>query len=116
MAAAPAATGRPAEPRHGLRIFLIWVVPALIADLLIWFAWGPHMPPGAMSSSAASQQLDLKVMAVLGVPVMLFVFTYFGYALIVWRHRPGDDEDGPPQLAVPRCMAAPHVRSYAPRS
>ena len=29
-------------------------------------------------------------------PVMLFVWTYFGYALINWRHRRGDDEDGPP--------------------
>ncbi len=29
-------------------------------------------------------------------PVMLFVWTYFGYTLINWRHRDGDDEDGPP--------------------
>ena len=29
-------------------------------------------------------------------PVMLFVWTYFGYTLINWRHRDGDDDDGPP--------------------
>ena len=38
------------EPNHGLRIFLIWLPVALVADLLIWFVWGPHLPPGAMSS------------------------------------------------------------------
>ncbi|MGE5291647.1 MAG: cytochrome c oxidase subunit II [Micromonosporaceae bacterium] len=92
---APTAGGG-AEPRHGLRIFLIWLPLAIIADLLIWFVWYPHMPPGRMSVEAAGQQFDIAVMAVLAAPVLLFVWTYFGYALIVWRHREGDDEDGPP--------------------
>jgi cytochrome c oxidase subunit 2 len=35
------------------------------------------------------------VLAISGAPVMLFVWVYFGYALIVWRRRPGDDTDGP---------------------
>jgi cytochrome c oxidase subunit II len=97
MAAADAMAGaqRP-EPNHGLRIFLIWLPIALVADLLIWFVWGPHMPPGDISSSAASQQSDINVMAVMAAPVMAFVLTYGVYALIVWRHREGDDEDGPP--------------------
>ncbi len=84
-----------AEPRHGLRIFLIWIVLALAADLVIWFVWYPHLPPGAMSDAAKSQQFDIAVLAVTGAPVMLFVFVYFGYALVVWRARPGDDGDGP---------------------
>jgi cytochrome c oxidase subunit II len=92
---APAATS-PAEPRHGRRIFLIWIVLALVADLLIWFLWYPHMPPGDMSSSAKHQQFDITVLALAAAPVMLFVWIYFGYALINWRHRDGDDEDGPP--------------------
>ncbi|HLX47266.1 MAG TPA: cytochrome c oxidase subunit II [Streptosporangiaceae bacterium] len=92
----PAATGTAAEPRHGLRIFLIWLVAAAIADPLIWFVWGPHMPPGDMASAAASQQFDINVMAVMAAPVMLFVLIYSGYALIVWRYREGDEEDGPP--------------------
>ena len=85
-----------AEPRHGLRIFLIWLVTSAVADPLIWFAWGPHMPPGDMSSSAASQQFDINVMALMAAPVMLFVLIYAGYAMIVWRYREGDEEDGPP--------------------
>ena len=42
------------------------------------------------------QQFDIAVLALAAAPVMLFVWTYFGYALINWRHREGDDEDGPP--------------------
>ena len=59
------------------------------------------MPPGAESSSAASQQTDITVMAVMAAPVMLFVLVYSGYALTVWRHREGDDEDGPPIHGTP---------------
>ena len=58
--------------------------------------WYPHLPPGRMSDQAQGQQFDIAVMAVLAAPVLLFVWVYFAYALIVWRHRPGDDEDGPP--------------------
>ena len=96
---APAASGRAdgrEEPNHGLRIFLIWIVLALVADLLIWFLWYPHMPPGRMSLSAQHQQFDITVLGLAAAPVMLFVWTYFGYTLINWRHRDGDDEDGPP--------------------
>jgi cytochrome c oxidase subunit 2 len=92
---APAASAQ-GGPNHGMRIFLIWLPLALIADLLIWFLLYPHLPPGDMSSSASHQQFDIAVMAVAAAPVLLFVWVYAGYALITWRHREGDDEDGPP--------------------
>jgi cytochrome c oxidase subunit II len=93
---APARQAGPSgEPNHGIRIFIPWLVLSVAADLVIWFVWGPHLPPGTMSSSASSQQFDIRVMAVMAAPVMLFVLIYFGYALIVWHHREGDDEDGP---------------------
>ena len=88
---APAA----AEPRHGMRIFLIWLVPVIVVELVIWLAWYPHMQPGAMTSSSQSQQLDIAVMAAMAAPVLLFIWVYFAYALVTWRRRPGDDEDGP---------------------
>jgi cytochrome c oxidase subunit 2 len=91
-----AAAGASGDARHGLRIFLIWLPLAIIADLVIWFVWYPHLPPGRMSDQAQGQQFDIAVMAVLAAPVLLFVWVYFAYALIVWRRRPGDDEDGPP--------------------
>jgi cytochrome c oxidase subunit 2 len=99
MAASSTEAGQTAEPKgpnHGLRIFLIWLPLAVVADLLIWIVWGPHLPPGNLTDQAHSQQWDLLMLFVLATPVMLFVILFFAYALIVWRHREGDDEDGPP--------------------
>jgi len=94
-----------AEPNHGLRIFLIWLPIAVAADLLLYFVYGPHMPPGQMTNSAASQQFDIKVMSVLAAPVVAFVLVGIGYSLIVWRHREGDDDDGPPIFGHARIQA-----------
>ena len=85
-----------AGARHGLRIFLIWIVLALAADLVIWFVWRPHMPPGDMSDAARHQQFDIAVLAVSGAPVIIFVLVYFIYSIVVWRARPGDESDGEP--------------------
>ena len=52
---APAASAQ-AEPNHGMRIFLIWLPLALIADLLIWFVWYPHLPPGACPRRRATSR------------------------------------------------------------
>jgi len=86
----------PAEPRHGRRLLGIWLVLALAADLLIWFAWKPHLPPGDMSDAARHQQFDIAVLAVSAAPVIIFVLLYFAYSLVVWRARPGDEDDGEP--------------------
>lgn len=83
------------EPSHALRIFLPWLVVSVVADWLIWSVWGPHLPPGDMASAASNQQFDIKVMAVIAAPVTAFVLIYFGYALVVWRQRDGDETDGP---------------------
>jgi cytochrome c oxidase subunit II len=92
-------------PNHGLRIFIIWLPIAIIADWLLYFVYGPHMPPGRMSTSAASQQFDIKVMSVMAAPIMAFVLVYGVYAMIVWRHKEGDDADGPPIYGHTRIQA-----------
>jgi cytochrome c oxidase subunit II len=84
------------EPNHLLRVLLIWVPLALAADLLLWFVYGPHMPPGDMSTSASSEQFDIRVMSVMAAPVVLAVLIYAVYALRTWRSSLGDEEDGPP--------------------
>jgi cytochrome c oxidase subunit II len=105
--AAPEATVANArsEPNHGLRIFLTWLPLAVAADLLIWFLLYPHMPPGRMSSSASHQAFDITYLALWAAPVMLFVWIYAGYALVNWRHREGDEEDGPPIFGNVRIQA-----------
>jgi cytochrome c oxidase subunit II len=108
MAASSAEAAPPAErgePNHGLRIFLIWLPVAVIADWLLYFVYGPHMPPGDMSNSAASQQFDIKVMSVLAAPVMAFVLIFMAYSFINFRHREGDDTDGPPIYGHARIQA-----------
>ena len=84
------------EPAHGWRLFTIWLVLALAADLLIWFFLYPHLPPGRMSDAAKHQQFDIAVLAISGAPVVIAVLLYFIYSIVVWRARPGDDGDGPP--------------------
>ena len=48
-----------------------------------------------MSESATHQQFDIGVLAVTAAPVIIGVLLYFGYAIVVWRARPGDESDGP---------------------
>jgi cytochrome c oxidase subunit 2 len=95
--APPRPPAAPPEDRrnHALRIFIPWLILSIVADLVIWFVWKPHLPPGTMSSSAENQQFDIAVMAVMAAPVVIFVLVYFGYALVVWRQKDGDDTDGP---------------------
>src|SRR5271166_2732080 len=93
--AAPVPGSGQRDRNHGIWIAGIWLVVALAGDLLIWFVLGPHLPPGIMGSAADGQQFDIKVMSVMAAPVMLFVLVYFSYSMIVWRHRGGDEEDGP---------------------
>ena len=103
------AAGTPAprsEPRHGLRMFLIWIILALAADLIIWFVWYPHIPPGRMSNSAMHQQFDITVLAISAAPVIIAVIIYFVYSLVVWRVRPGDDSDGAPIYGNIKVQAA----------
>ncbi len=92
----PQVQGPRNEPNHGWRMFTIWLILSLPIDLIIWFVWKPHLPPGDMSSAAEHQQFDIAILAVSGAPVIIAVLLYFTYAMVVWRARPDDDTDGEP--------------------
>jgi cytochrome c oxidase subunit 2 len=93
--AAPAA-GSTSTRRDGLWLLVIWIVLSIIGCLLVALVWGPHMPPGAMSDTAASQQTDITVLAVIATPVIIGVLLYFGWAIAFWRQKPGDETDAAP--------------------
>ena len=92
---------------HWRRMFVIWLVLALAADLLIWLAWKPHLPPGDMSDSARHQQFDIAVLAVTAAPVVIAVLLYFVYSIVVFRAKPGEeDQDGEPIYGNTKVQAA----------
>jgi cytochrome c oxidase subunit II len=92
----PAPAGRTGGRRDGLWLFVIWAVLSIAGCLVVYIIWGPHLPPGAMSTSASSQQFDTRVLATVATPVVIGVLLYFGWALAFWRRKPGDDTDAAP--------------------
>jgi len=101
----PAGSTAPVRPertdrQHVLRIAVIWVVLSVVGMVLVYFVWGPHMPPGKDSDQARVQQDGNRLLATIAVPVFVFVWVYLGYVLTNWRVKsstPVDEVgDGPP--------------------
>jgi cytochrome c oxidase subunit 2 len=98
----PARTDRSerTDRQHVLRIALIWLVLSVISMVLVYFVWGPHMPPGKSSDQARVQQDGNRILATIATPVFVFVWVYLGYVLTNWRVKvstPVDEVgDGPP--------------------
>jgi cytochrome c oxidase subunit II len=87
----------PSGSKHDARVLLIlWIVLGTASALIVGLVWGPHMPPGRMSTSAEGQQFDYQVLGAIAAPVVVGVLLYFGYALTFWRRKPGDDTDAAP--------------------
>jgi cytochrome c oxidase subunit 2 len=88
------------DRQHLGRIGLIWIVLSLIGMVLVYFVWGPHLPPGTDSKQATNQQFDNRVLATIAVPVFLFIWVYIGYVLANWRVKANTPVselvDGPP--------------------
>ena len=96
MSAAPdSSSSAEGSTRHGVRIFAIWIVLAIVADVL-WIAFAAkHIPPGRMSSTATGAQFDLNVLIEMVIPVLLGVWVYLVYAIVTWRaSRGGPDPVG----------------------
>ena len=86
---------------HGKRIVGGWITLSVVFDLLFGFLVGPHLPPGRMTSSAGSQQFDIKVLFLAAIPVVVGVIGYIVYAVVVWRDgRPASFE--PPAQVTAR--------------
>jgi cytochrome c oxidase subunit 2 len=83
-------------PRHAQRILAMWFVSMAAAIPLIVLVLGPHLPPGNMTSEASDQTSANIVLTAVCAPIVLLILIYFGYALVVFRARPGVIEDGAP--------------------
>ena len=78
------------EENHFRRIVIIWVVLSVVLDLLFWFLVGPHVPPGRMTSTAKYNQFDFNVLMVIGLPVVIGVWEWLGYAAVKWNVKRKD--------------------------
>jgi cytochrome c oxidase subunit II len=95
-APSPASGGDTGGRRDGLWLVTLWVILSTVGCLVVYFVWGPHLPPGTQSSSASSQQFDFRVLGTIATPVIVGVLLYFGWALAFWRQQPGDETDAAP--------------------
>jgi cytochrome c oxidase subunit II len=92
----PAPAGATGGRRDGLWLLVSWIVLSIIGCLLVALVWGPHLPPGAQSNTARSQQVDITVLGTIATPVVIGILLYFGWAIAFWRQKPGDDTDAAP--------------------
>jgi cytochrome c oxidase subunit 2 len=81
---------------HLVRAAAIWIVLAIVADLIVGFLVAPHMPPGNFSNTASDQTHINNVLALIMTPIGVGVITFLVYALVRFRQPPGPLQDGPP--------------------
>lgn len=84
------------EIRHGRRIVVVWAILAVICAPIVYFVWGPHMPPGNATLQAADQQEVNRVLGTVVAPILLFIWVYFVYAIATFRQTGDSVQDGPP--------------------
>ena len=82
------------EPPHFRRILLIWVALSVVATPLVVLVAVPGLPPGNASSEASGQVADNTVLFGIATPIAAAILVYFAYALIVFRHRGPEPEEG----------------------
>jgi cytochrome c oxidase subunit II len=79
---------------HLTRVVVIWFVISLIADLVVLLAIGSNMPPGRATTQASDQTTTNLILTCTMIPIMVAVWTYFGYAFWAFRARSDGDGDG----------------------
>ena len=90
---------------HLIRAAVIWIVVALVADLVVGFLVAPHMPPGHFSNTASDQTRINNILALVLTPIGVGVITFLVYALVCFRQPSGPLEDGPPVRGHRRLQA-----------
>ncbi len=80
------------EVNHLRRMGSAWAVIAVVADLVYWFAVGPHVPPGRLTEAAKNNQMDFNILMLVALPVLLGVWVYLAYSLRVWSAKRGGPE------------------------
>ena len=82
------------EPSHFRRILILWIALSVIATPLVVILAAPGLPPGDATSEAAGQVTDNTVLLGIATPIAALMVVYFAYALIVFRHRGPEPDEG----------------------
>jgi cytochrome c oxidase subunit II len=73
---------------------IIWIVVSVVLTLLAVLLVAPKLPPGKLSGEASGEVTDNAVLIGIGTPVFAFVVVYFVYALIAFRQRGPEPQEG----------------------
>ena len=82
------------ESSHLRRILIFWVALSVVATPLVVLVLAPGLPPGNDTAEASAQVTDNTVLLGIVTPIAALIFVYFAYALIVFRRREGEPEEG----------------------
>jgi cytochrome c oxidase subunit 2 len=82
------------EPPHLRRLLIIWIALSVVATPLVVLLAAPGLPPGDASSEASGQVVDNTVLFGILTPIAAAIVVYFAYALIVFRQRGLEPEEG----------------------
>ena len=82
------------EPPHFRRILIVWAALSIIATPIVVLVWAPDLPPGKSADAASGQVTDNTVLLGLVTPIVALIIVYFAYALIVFRRREGEPDEG----------------------
>jgi cytochrome c oxidase subunit 2 len=104
MSSGAAIADRPErEPRHGLRIAILWALFTVVVAPLVVLVVGPHIPPLDRSVQSHDQHVVNVTLTALVVPVVGLIWVYFGYSIAVFRQAKGGAiVDGPPMTGDSR--------------
>ena len=82
------------EPPHLRRILIIGIVLSVVATLLAVLVFAPGLQPGNDTTEASGQVIDNTVLLGIVTPIFVLMVVYFAYALIVFRQRGPEPEEG----------------------
>ncbi len=82
------------EPPHFRRLMVIWIAVSVVATPLVVLLAVPGLPPGNASSEASGQVVDNTVLFGILTPIAALIVVYFAYALIAFRQRGPEPEEG----------------------
>jgi len=99
----PSAYGRSTVRKDALLAGLLWLALTLVFEVLVAI-W--DFQPLAAAEEARVVDGAFRVLLVLAIPVVTFVFAALVYSVLRFRRRLGQSEDGPPIRSSGRVLGA----------